>query len=252
MGQRPPRRYWLTGAGNGVGASLAQAILETGANLAISSPSAQSCEALSTRYPGQVLRMHGDLTDGQTVRDITDQIAQQWGALDTLILNAGTTEYVNGQLPDASLIEHIVRSNLLVASLCIETASPLLRAGTAPLLVGIISPATYLPPSHTEGSSGAMRYLFESARASEHIDVTLVRPDFDSALGSLANFPATPGAADESAAYILSQLVERPQEVLLPITALAALWPLPPSGQTAQADIDPRQISATSPIKGRP
>ncbi|AOE62168.1 SDR family NAD(P)-dependent oxidoreductase [Pseudomonas corrugata] len=252
MGQRPPRRYWLTGAGNGVGASLAQAILETGANLAISSSSAQSCEALSARYPGHVLTMPGDLTDGQTVRDITDRIAQQWGALDTLILNAGTTEYVNSQLPDASLIEHIVRSNLMVASLCIETASPLLRAGTAPLLVGIISPATSLSPSHTEGGNGAMRYLFESARASENIDITLVRPDFDNALGSLADFPATPGSADEAAAYILSQLVERPHEVLLPVTALTALWPLPTPGQTAQADIDPCQVSARSPIKGRP
>lgn len=252
MGLRPPRRYWLTGAGNGVGASLAEAILETGANLAISSRLAQSCEALTTRYPGQVLTMPGDLTDGQTVRDIVDRIARQWGGLDTVILNAGTTEYVDGQFPDASLIEHIVRSNLLVASLCIETASPLLRAGTAPLLVGIISPATYLPPSHTEAGNGGMRYLLESARACENIDVTLVRPDFDSELGSLADFPATPGSADEAAAYILSQLVERPREVVLPVTALAALWPLPPLDQAIQADIDPCQASARSPIKGRP
>nr|BFE94229.1 SDR family NAD(P)-dependent oxidoreductase [Pseudomonas brassicacearum subsp. brassicacearum] len=185
MGLRLPRRYWLTGAGNGIGASLAEAILETGAYLAVSSRSTRSCETLSVRYPGQVLSVPGNLTDSQAVREIGEQIARQWGALDQVIVNAGTAEYVDGQPADHTLIEHIVRSNLLAASFCLEVAMPLLRAGTEPHLVGIASPATYLPPSQIETGGSGMRHLFESARADlacAGVDVTLVHPGYDGPL----------------------------------------------------------------------
>lgn len=257
MGLRPPRRYWLTGAGNGLGTSLAEAILGSGAHLAMSSRSAHSCEALSARYPGQVLALAGDLTDSQTVREIGEQIAQQWGSLDTVILNAGTAEYTRGQPGDHTIIEHIVRSNLLAVSLCIETALPLLRAGTEPHLVGIASPATYLPPSQTEDGGNGMRYLFESARlgfASDDIDVTLVHPGFDSP--SLSHDDCFPNpvqwSAETAANHILSQLIERPQEVALPAASMTVLWPLPSSTDTEQTDVAPCQASVWSPIKGRP
>jgi len=257
MGLKPPRRYWLTGAGHGVGAALAQAILNTGAHLAVGSRSAQSCEALSARYPGQVLTLPGDLTDSQSVREIGEQIAQQWGYLDTVILNAGTAEYTSGQPDDHTIIEHIVRSNLLAASLCIETALPLLRAGTEPHLVGIASPATYLPPSQTKDGGRGMRYLFESARldsAGDNIDVTLVHPGFDSP--SLSHDDCFPNpvqwTAETAANHILSQLIERPQEMALPAASMTVLWPLPSSAETEQTDVPPCQARVWSPIKGRP
>ncbi|WP_413792619.1 MULTISPECIES: SDR family oxidoreductase [unclassified Pseudomonas] len=257
MGVKLPRRYWLTGAGNGIGASLAEAILETGAYLAVSSRSARSCERLSTRYPGQVLTLPGNLTDSQAVCEIVEHITRQWGALDQVILNAGTAEYVDGQPADQALIEHIVRSNLLAASFCIEVATPLLRAGTAPHLVGLASPATYLPPSQIEAGGNGMRHLFESARtglALAGIDVTLVHPGFDGpALGPDDCFPApTHWSSEEAARHVLDQLVERPREVVLSIASMTALWPLPSSTETLPSDIDAGQAINGCPIKGRP
>ncbi|MCD9117608.1 SDR family oxidoreductase [Pseudomonas bijieensis] len=257
MGLRLPRRYWLTGAGNGIGASLAEAILETGAYLAVSSRSARSCDSLSVRYPGQVLTVPGNLTDSQSVREIGEQIARQWGALDSVILNLGTAEYVDGQPADHTLIEHIVRSNLLAASFCIEVAMPLLRAGAEPHLVGIASPVTYLPPSQNETGGNAMRYLFTSDRAglaSAGIDVTLVHPGYDGpSLGPDSCFPTQAHqSAGEAARYVLEQLVERPQEVALPIACMTALWPLPSSTETMPADTDSCQAKNGYPIKGQP
>lgn len=257
MGSRLPRRYWLTGAGNGIGASLAEAILETGAYLAVSSRSARSCETLSARYPGQVMAVPGNLTDSQTVREIGEQIARQWGGLDSVILNAGTAEYVDGQPTDHTLIEHIVRSNLLAASFCIEVAMPLLRAGAEPHLVGITSPVTYLPPSQIETGDNAMRHLFESARAglaSADVDVTLVHPGYDGPLLKPDSCFPTPAhrSADEAARHVLDQLVQRPREVALPIASMTALWPLPSSTETMQADTESCQAKNGYPIKGQP
>ncbi|MCG6574976.1 SDR family NAD(P)-dependent oxidoreductase [Pseudomonas sp. AF32] len=256
MGVKPPRRYWLTGAGDGVAASLAVKLLDSGAHLAISSRSTQPCEALDARYPDQLLIVPGDLTDSQTVRKIGERIAQQWGALDTVILNAGTTEYAGAQPTPQAFIEHLVRSNLLAASLCIETALPLLQAGIHPHLTGIASPATCLSPSHTEASGSTMRSLFESTRtrlAPEGIDVTLVHPGFDDVSLCLDNGALpTVCSTDEAATYILTNLAKRPPELILPVAALAALWPLPASTRTDRPDIAPCQPDAWSPIKGRP
>ncbi|ALI08351.1 MULTISPECIES: SDR family oxidoreductase [Pseudomonas] len=257
MGSRLPRRYWLTGAGNGIGASLAEAILETGAYLAVSSHSPRSGENLSVRYPGQVLTVPGNLTDSQAVREIGEQITRQWGALDQVILNAGTTEYVDEQHTDHRLIEHIVRSNLLAASFCIEVAMPLLRAGTQPHLVGIASPATYLPPSNSEAGGSGMRHLFESTRAelaAAGVDVTWVHPGYDDpSLGPDDCFPfPVHWSPEEAAQHVLKHLVERPREVALPIASMSALWPLPSCSETLPADIDSCQAKSGDPIKGRP
>ena len=257
MGLSTPQRYWLTGAGNGIGASLAEAILQTGAHLAVSSRSAPWCDALAARYPGQVLTVPGNLTDSQTVREIGEQIARHWGALDKVIINAGTAEYVEGQPSEPTLIEHIVRGNLLATSFCIEVAAPLLRAGTASHLVGITSPATYLPPSQTEAGGVGMRYLFESARdelAPAGVDVTLVHPGFDTPSLHLDDCVPAPSkwSADEAAAHVLDRLIERPTEVALPVASMTLLWPLSSSTQTVRADAPPCRASAWSPIKGRP
>lgn len=257
MALEPPKRYWLTGAGNGVGAALAEAILETGAHLAVSSRSAGPCECLCARYPGQVLAVPGDLTDSQTVREIGERITRQWGALDIVILNAGTAEYVDGQPIDHTIIEHILRSNLLAASLCINAALPLLRTGNVSHLVGIASPATYLTPSHTGSGGRGVRYLFDTARvdlAPNGVDVTLVHSGVDNPTPNLDDcFPApVQWTAERAAQHVLTQLKKRPQEVVLPVATMTPLWPLPSSTETVQTDIDLCKASNKCPIKGQP
>ncbi|WLH11889.1 SDR family NAD(P)-dependent oxidoreductase [Pseudomonas hefeiensis] len=257
MGLETRKRYWLTGAGNGVGAALAEAILKTGAHLAVSSRSSRSCEYLSAHYPGQVLAVPGNLTDSQTVREIGEQIARQWGSLDTVILNAGSAEYIDGQPAAPLIIEHIVRSNLMAASLCIRTALPLLRAGNMSHLVGIASPATYLPPSYAEADGKGMRFLFESARvdlAAKGIDVTLVHPGFDGPARSLDDcFPApVQWTAETAAHHVLTQLAERPREVALPVSSMTALWPLPSSPESMLTDVNSNKAGNGCPIKGQP
>ncbi|WP_160109576.1 SDR family NAD(P)-dependent oxidoreductase [Pseudomonas izuensis] len=234
MSLTPPRRYWLTGAGSGIGAALAEEILKTGAHLAVSSRSVAPLKILSQRYPGQVLVVAGDLTNSQTVREIGEQIAEQWGSLDTLILNAGTCEYVDAKQFDASIIEHVVRTNLLASSYCIDAALPLLRAGIAPHLVGMASSVTYLPLPRAEAygtSKAGMRSLFESQRialAPDGIEVTVVGPGFvNTPLMEESDFKMPLSwPADKAARHIFAKLNERPLEIAFSGLFMAALWPL--------------------------
>ena len=110
------RRIWLTGASSGIGAQMAEVLLSGGARLALTARTLEPLRVLSDRYPGQVLLVPGDLTDSVQVREIGKRIAQAWGALDTVILNAGTCEYVDARQFDAALVERVVRTNLLASS----------------------------------------------------------------------------------------------------------------------------------------
>lgn len=213
MSLKSPRRYWLTGASSGIGAALAEELLGSGAQVALSARSKAPLEQLAQRYPGQVLVVAGDLTNSQVVREIGEQIAQTWGALDTVILNAGTCEYVDAKQFDASIIEHVVRTNLLASSYCIEAALPA-ACRANPHLVGVASAVTYLPMPRAEAygaSKAGLRYLFESLRidlSPEGIDVTVVSPGFvDTPLTERNDFPMPLSwPADKAARHIFGKL----------------------------------------------
>lgn len=225
------RRIWLTGASSGIGAHMAEELLKSGATLALSARTLAPLQALSDRFPGQVLLVPGDLTDSAHVRAIGQQIAQAWGALDTVILNAGTCEYVDVRHFDAALIERVVRTNLLANSYCLEAALPLLRAGLRPHLVGVVSSVTFwpLPRAEAYGASKAgLRYLLESLRidlAHENIDVTLVSPGFvDTPLTENNDFPMPMRwSAPKAAQHICQHLDKRPLEIAFPALFIAIL-----------------------------
>lgn len=260
MSITPPRRYWLTGAGNGLGASLAEEILKTGAHLAVSSRSLAPLKVLSQRYPGQVLVLAGDMTNSQTVRETSEQIAEIWGSLDTLILNAGTCEYVDAKQFDASIVEHVVRTNLLASSYCVEAALPLLRAGTAPHLVGLASPVTYLPLPRAEAygnSRAGLRYLFESMRldvASDGVEVTVVSPGALDISPVAKKDPLAPflWPAAKAARYIFEKLKNRPLEIHFSGTTVAELWPMAKLPCKTELTIGKSMVRSSPPIMDSP
>ncbi len=256
MSRTTARRYWLTGASNGIGAALAEALLKSGAHLAVTARAVAPLKVLAQRYPGQVLVVAGNLTNSQTVREIGEQIQQDWGSLDTVILNAGTCEYIDARQLDASIIEHVVRTNLLASSYCINAALPLLRAGIAPHLVGIASSVTYLPLPRAEAygaSKAGLRYLFESLRidpASEGIEVTVVSPGFvDTPLTGHNDFPMPQRwSAGKAARHLVEQLQPRPPEVALPTLFIAALWPLSKISNRVKLVIDKCTVRRSPPL----
>jgi NAD(P)-dependent dehydrogenase (short-subunit alcohol dehydrogenase family) len=215
---------------------------------------------LSLRYPGQVLVVAGDLTNSQTVREIGEQIAEDWGSLDTVILNAGTCEYVDVKQFDASIVEHVVRTNLLASSYCIDAAVPLLRAGTAPHMVAMASTVTYLPLPKSEAcgaSRAGLRYLFESLRidlAPEGIELTVIGPGLvETPLTVKDDFSMPLGWPVEKAArHIFEKLKDRPLEIAFPAAFMATLWPLAKLPDRVKLEIGKPMGRSQPPSKDQP
>jgi NAD(P)-dependent dehydrogenase (short-subunit alcohol dehydrogenase family) len=227
------RSIWLTGASSGIGLALAVELLNAGHRLALTARTLGPLEALDARYPRQVLLTPGDITDSEQVKQIGERIAQVWGSLDTVILNAGTCEYVDTKKFDAALFERVVRTNLLASSYCVQEALPLLRLGRRPHLVAVASSVTYLPLTRAEAygaSKAGLRYLFEALRidlASEGIDVTIVSPGFvDTPLTASNDFPMPMSwPVDKAARHIFERLQRprRPLEIRFPAPFIFAL-----------------------------
>jgi NAD(P)-dependent dehydrogenase (short-subunit alcohol dehydrogenase family) len=254
------RRIWLTGASSGIGAALAEQLLEQGHRLALSARSIEPLQALAKRYPQQVLVVAGDLGDAAQVRDIGEHIAQVWGALDCAILNAGTCEYVEASTFEAAMVERVMRANLLSASYCIEAALPLLRLGNRPHLVGVGSSATFMPLPRAEAygaSKAAMRYLLEALRIdlhAENIAVTLISPGFvDTPLTQKNDFPMPMRwPVTKAARYIAERLHQQPFEINFPGPFIALLKLLSHLPKRVQVAIGARMARSETKTKDTP
>ena len=255
-----PRRIWLTGASSGIGAALAEQLLEQGHRLALSARTVEPLQALAKRFPEQVLVAAGDLSDSAQVRAISEHIGHVWGALDCTILNAGTCEYVEVSAFEAAMVERVMRANLLSASYCIEAALPLLRLGNRPHLVGVGSSVTFMPLPRAEAygaSKAAMRYLLEALRIdlhAENIAVTLVSPGFvDTPLTQKNDFPMPMRwPVDKAARYIAERLHQQPFEISFPGPFIAMLKLLGHLPKRLQVAIGARMARTATPTKDKP
>lgn len=226
------RRIWITGASNGLGRALAEGLLEQGCRVAVSVRRLDDASELIARHGDKVLVLEGDLSQRSGAARACAQIVAQWNALDGLIINAGTCDYLALPLTD-TVIRNLVLSNLAASTHCLDCATPLLAQGQAPQVVGILSAQAMLQvyePSQPARASNNLAQLFDEARerlAQHAIDLTVVAPQTRSRPLTVAI--ALPGewTAAEAASAVLQRLPERPRELILQALTVNDLWPLP-------------------------
>lgn len=232
MSSDRPRRIWITGASKGLGHALAEALLEQGCQVAVSVHKPEDAQALEALYPDQVLVLPYNLRQLPGVKHACRDIRGRWQAIDSLIINAGTGDYLSLPVTD-TLIQNLVQTNLDAATHCLSNAVALLEQGQAPQVVAILSAYTALQ-LHEAGQpalpANSLPMLFDGARTRLegcNIDLTVVAPQtLDRPVTSA---PAIPGdwSPEAAASAILQRLDERPSELILQALSVNALWPLP-------------------------
>ncbi len=86
------KRAVVTGAGRGIGRSIALALAEAGANVVVSARSASEIEALAAEIEGMGRRSRAlpcDVTDVEQVRVMAERATEALGGIDILVNNAG-------------------------------------------------------------------------------------------------------------------------------------------------------------------
>jgi meso-butanediol dehydrogenase / (S,S)-butanediol dehydrogenase / diacetyl reductase len=89
----------VTGGGTGIGLAITEAFLAAGANVVITGRRKDKLEeALKDADPARSAAITADVSDGQQVRQLVDQVINRFGRLDVVVSNAAG--YANGPLTE--------------------------------------------------------------------------------------------------------------------------------------------------------
>ena len=154
----------VTGASRGIGAAIAEALAAKGAHVLITARETNDLEALEERIHqagGSATIAPMDMKDADSIGRLAGAVAERWGKLDILVLNAatlGTLTPLNHA--DAREFADVFTLNVSAQQAMIAAFDPLLRKSDAPRLVGITSSVATSPRAFW-GVYGASKAAFE-------------------------------------------------------------------------------------------
>lgn len=223
------RSFWVTGATNGLGLALVERLLDLGQRVAASSRDHEQLQALSE----QVLCLPGQLQEAGQADTASQQLQARWTALDTLIINAGSCDYLPDDVAGTDLFEMIVASNLRAAEQCLAAALPLLVKGDKPQVMVILNRYSasqlFEPNQPSSGLNSLPRWLRDQRATLKRfgVDLTLVAPQSLKTPVTLAQAIPEDWTPQTAANELLARLEQRQPELVLEALSLNSLWPLP-------------------------
>lgn len=224
MSTNNQRRVWVTGATSGIGEGLVKALAEQGDLVIASGRRQEVLDNIKALNPNNIRTIAFDVTDLEATIAAAKQIDTELGGLDTIVINAGTCEYVDVKNFSSAMCKRVIDTNYIGLTNCVEAALPLLRKGNDPYLVGMSSTVAYGGLSRAEAygaSKAAVSHFLEALRidlTAEKIDVSVICPGFvKTPLTDLNDFPMPMRITTEEAAeYIIKGMKKRNYEIHFP------------------------------------
>jgi short-subunit dehydrogenase len=176
------RRVWVIGASTGIGAALARELINAGARVALSARSRERLVALAAGSDAVVAPL--DITDRAAVRAVASTVRAALGALDLVIVVAGTHSPMSADRFDLDRAEQLLAVNLHGPLNCLDAVLPTLLAQRTGGIALVASVAGYrgLPQALIYGpSKAALIHLAEGLYLDLRkagIGVYLVNPGF--------------------------------------------------------------------------
>ena len=125
----------VTGAGRGIGAASAVALAQAGADVVLSSRSADQLEAVAdqVRATGRrALVVPADLSDTEAVAGLAQAAVDEFGRLDTVVNNVGGAAPKEFLRTNVKFLEESFHFNVSTAHALTRAAVPLMLADTEP------------------------------------------------------------------------------------------------------------------------
>jgi NAD(P)-dependent dehydrogenase (short-subunit alcohol dehydrogenase family) len=155
----------VTGASRGIGAATAQALAKAGAHVILTARTAGGLEEVEDAIHaagGSATIAPLDLTDGTSIARLAQAATERWGALDTLVMNAGMLGSL-GPVPtiDAKEFAKVMTLNVTAQQALIAAFDPLLRKSKRARVIGVTSSVAARPRAFW-GAYGASKAAFET------------------------------------------------------------------------------------------
>ncbi len=134
----------VTGGGRGIGAATVRKLAARGARVAINySSSKGEAEALAAECGDKGVAFQADLANGEASA-LAAAVEEEWGRIDLLVNNAGTTKFANHEDLDALSAEDfltIYRLNVVAAYEMVRACAPAMLTAGSGAVVNVASVA---------------------------------------------------------------------------------------------------------------
>lgn len=174
------KRYWLVGASEGLGRSLAQILSRAGVEVILSARSEDKLHALAAELPGRHRVVPMDIADRASVVAAAEEVGQ----VDGVVLLAGIATLMKAQEWDAEKVEAMFDINLTGAARVLgQVIGPMVEGDAGHIvMIGSLSAYRGLPGSigYSASKAGVMA-LAESMHGDlrhTNVDVQLCNPGY--------------------------------------------------------------------------
>lgn len=171
----------VTGASRGIGAATAEGLAAMGAQVILVARTAGGLEEVEARIHeagGSATIAPMDLVDGDGIGRLAAAIAERWGKLDILVLNAamlGTLAPVAAF--DTKEFSSLLTLNVAAQAALIKAFDPLLRASDRGRVIGVTSSVGSAPRAYwgAYGASKAALEMLVDCYGQENANISAVR-----------------------------------------------------------------------------
>jgi NAD(P)-dependent dehydrogenase (short-subunit alcohol dehydrogenase family) len=150
----------ITGGNSGIGRTLAQAMYQAGAWVAIGARRAQRNEAVVAELGERAAAFVLDVADEPSVEAAVDGVVKRFGRLDILVNNAGTVNRASVMELDRAAWDRVMDTNLTGPFLCTKHAARVMkRQGSGKIInvssvYGLTAPSKGLQVPYTVSKHG--------------------------------------------------------------------------------------------------
>ncbi|HEY9058485.1 MAG TPA: SDR family NAD(P)-dependent oxidoreductase [Aurantimonas sp.] len=218
------RVAWVTGAGTGIGRTLARRLAREGWQVAVSARTKEDLDSLAAEVPGQIHAFPLDVTNGEPTRNTVTAIEAKLGPLDLAVLNAGTYRRESATRFDAEAFGVMVDVNIMgsVHSLAAVLPGMIERRSGRIAVVGSVSGYTGLPGAAGYGATKAALIAMCEALHPElqahNVQLSIINPGFvDTPLTRKNDFPMPfIISMDKAVDHIMNGLKSKRFEIAFP------------------------------------
>jgi NAD(P)-dependent dehydrogenase (short-subunit alcohol dehydrogenase family) len=133
----------VTGASRGIGAATAEVLAAEGAHVILTARGGAALEKVEERIHaagGTATIAPLDLNDSENIQKLAQAVAERWGSLDMLVLNAAMLGSLSPvEHLDPKELERVFKLNVLANQALIAAFDPLLRRAEKADVIGITS-----------------------------------------------------------------------------------------------------------------
>lgn len=211
------KTFFITGAGSGIGAALAQQANAAGHNVYATGRTQERLDELTGSLdPASAVTEVSDSSDWQATESAVEAAIERFGAIDVVVANAGGTVDGGFENGDPEAWRAMVSTNVLGVALTVKATIPQLAGNSGRLvLLGSVAGHKIPPGSLYSATKHAVTAMAESIRmevTKKGIGVTLIAPG-RTETPFWSDLPDAPMLSPDAVARTILWACEQPSEV---------------------------------------